>query len=269
MKNTNNKLEGFGPVYWVTLKTSIERQSLMQDQFNNLGIANHKAFYGFDCRETDPYSTPGFLDGPCINMLPPGHICSVISHLQAIENWYSTEDSEYLIVMEDDMYLGSVQYWNFTWQDISTRLPNDWEIVQLSLIRENFIPRSFMRVRYRYANNWSAGAYMLKRSYAKKLIDRFFTNTGFYFDLESLDGDIIPLIENVLFEINYGWGAYTLPLFNENISIPSSFYPHFIDTEHKFDSHINSAKFIQKWWKTSGKNKTVEELMAPTFLYLH
>ena len=268
MKSISDKLQGFGPIYWVTLKTSLERQSLMQDQFNNLGISNHKAFYGFDCRETDAYSIPGFLDGPCIRSIPPGHICSVISHLQAIKEWYSSEDSEYLVVMEDDMYLGSVQYWNFTWQDIILRLPDDWEVVQLSLIRETPISQSFMRLRYRYNNNWSAGAYMLKRSYAKKLIDKFFTNTGFYFDVYSLGDHLLPLIENVLFEINEEWGAYTIPLFNENVSIPSSFYPNFIDTEHKFDSHVNSAKFIQEWWETLGKDKSVDELMAPTFLYL-
>ena len=34
-------------------------------------------------------------------------------------------------MMEDDCSLDLVKYWNFTWRDFFSRIPYDWDVVQM------------------------------------------------------------------------------------------------------------------------------------------
>ena len=66
------------------------------------------------------------------------------------------------------------------------------------------------------------------------------------------------MVENIIYGVE-NENIYTLPVFIEDISFKSTFYPEFIDNEHKHNQ-IESANFLINWWEKHGKTKTIENL---------
>ena len=79
-------------------------------------------------------------------------------------------------------------------------------------IREDF---GNFKLRERYWDDWSATAYILKREYAKKIIDTYIREDSYH--LEIPNSSVMPLIENILFT-SLG-KTYTYPIFVEDIKL--------------------------------------------------
>lgn len=186
-----------------------------------------------------------------------GAIAATISHLKAISEWYYNSDSECAIFFEDDMLIQSVNDWNFTWEEFFNELPKDWDVIQLSLIKTE-IQESDMKLNHRnWDINWSAGSYLIKKTYAKKLIDLYFNDKKYFLKIE-YNETAIPYIESILFSPAVK-NAYTIPLFYENINFVSTFYQHFIESTHK-ESQVDSSNYVKYWWKIKGKELTLDDL---------
>jgi hypothetical protein len=99
---------------------------------------------------------------------------------------------------------------------------------------------------------------LIRRNYAKELIDYFYQNEKFYLKVKGND-PTIPCIEHCLFVLGTE-DVYTIPLFYENINFVSTFYQHFIQKTHK-DLQIDSSNYVKYWWKIAGSNKTLNHLM--------
>jgi GR25 family glycosyltransferase involved in LPS biosynthesis/predicted O-methyltransferase YrrM len=252
-----NKLTNFPPVYYISLSDSIDRQQSFENQFLLNGIENVKMIEAYDGRKIDYCIENDTVDGLHFHQMDSGGIAATISHLKSIGEWYNNSDSEYAIFFEDDMSIQSADDWNFNWEDFVSILPKNWKVIQLSLIKEHWIEDNDMKLNLRNWWNWSAGSYLIRRNYAKELIDHFYQENKYYLKIKDHDS-LIPCIEHCLFSLA-NEDAYTIPLFYENTNFVSTFYQHFIEQTHK-GSQIDSSNYVKYWWKIKGRDKNLDDL---------
>jgi len=250
-----NKFKNFPPVYYISLEDSYERQKSMNLQLNLLGIINKTMIAAYDGRNVD-YKDNELVEGLHFNHMDSGQIAVVMTHLKAIKDWYYNTNTDCAVFLEDDVTFETSQYWNFTWDDVMTSFPKNWKVIQLALIKEDSLKETDMKFHSRNWWNWSAGAYLITREYAKVLIDNFCDEDRYKLKINK-DLRLIPLVENVIY-IAAGTDAYTLPLFTEDTSHLSTFYQYFIEDKHK-GGQIQSSQFILEWWKTNGKTFKLQE----------
>ena len=105
------KLKGIGPIYYINLDGQPERKEYMDDQFKYWEIEDYTRISAYDGREDD---LSHILKGRYPENMTSGEIGCVTSHLKAIKHWYETSDSPYAIMMEDDVSLDLVRFWNFS-----------------------------------------------------------------------------------------------------------------------------------------------------------
>ena len=244
-----NKLKDFPTAYYISLEESVDRQKNITEQFSQYGITPipiiSKRF-----AESDDIVT-----GKYLHQLNAGTTGCCVSHLKAIKEWYNTTNEDYAFFCEDDLSLETVEHWNFTWSEFVSNLPSDWDCIQLLPIRGDYLE---IKLRERWWNDWSVTAYILTRSYAKKIIDTFCI--GNTYNLELSNQDIMPLIENIIYSSGK---TYTIPLFVECTNFGSTFSSE-DDADVKDgqkNNHYYSQEFLSNWWKTQGINSNIETLM--------
>jgi GR25 family glycosyltransferase involved in LPS biosynthesis len=223
------KLKNFPPVFVVSVKSSTDRRKYLKKELDKYHINN--VYYGIfdiwsDCK--DQYLVTG-------NNLQDLHIGSygpVTSHILINKYWIENTSHEYVIVMEDDTCFDFVKYWDFTWSDFYQKLPEDWELVQLSIMRE-FPDDLKLELRSRYNKDLGCQIYLIKRDYAERVVSRYHRDYGFDLSIPPTDltfdhnGEIevwhdcqlVPYVENIMYE-SIG-RAYSCPLFFEKVDIPT------------------------------------------------
>ena len=158
------KLKGIGPIYYINLDGQPERKEYMDDQFKYWEIENYTRISAYDGREDD---LSHILKGRYPENMTSGEIGCVTSHLRAIKHWYETSDSAYAIMMEDDVSLDLVRFWNFSWRDFYCRIPYDWDCVQIAIICTGDV---HVKIHKRFVNEFSTACYIINRHHAEKLI---------------------------------------------------------------------------------------------------
>lgn len=243
-QKSKNKLEGLSKVYYVSLEESLDRQKNIQTQFLEYGIS----LYGIISKRFS--ECDDVVTGKYVYQLNDGTKGCCVSHLNALKHWYENCNDEYGFFCEDDLSLETVKYWDFTWQEFINSLPDDWDSVQLLTIREDF---GDFKLRERQWNDWAVTAYIVKREYAKRLIDTYIQGDTYCLDIPN--ADIMPLIENIIFT-TLG-KTYTIPLFVEETNFNSTY-----STEQDSDvkdgqktNHYHSNKAVLEYWKTKTTTK--------------
>jgi GR25 family glycosyltransferase involved in LPS biosynthesis len=125
------KLKNIPPIYYLNLDGQPERKDYMEEQFKYWEIENYTRISAYDGREDD---LSDIIKGRYPEDMTSGEIGCTTSHLKAIKHWIDTSDSPYAIFMEDDVDLDIVRFWDFTWTDFASKLPYDWDVVQLAII---------------------------------------------------------------------------------------------------------------------------------------
>lgn len=228
----SNILEEFPMVNCSSLSTCEDRRNYLDERFKE---------YNFDKINYHIYNkyNPGDykLKGNQLERLKESHIAITISHILTIKTWYDTTDEAYGFFCEDDISLETLQYWKFTWKEFMQNLPADWEAVQLCLISENDREIKFTK---RISWDWGGQAYILKREYAKKLLDAHYNDGTFDFTIPGLD--FVPCVEHMLFD---GIGiVYNFPLFVENLNFTSTYSEERPTNQRGYNHVIN-------YWKTN------------------
>jgi len=252
-----NKLQDFPTTYYVSLEECKDRQEKLEKAFSDYNVYP-KAILSKRYAESNDTIT-----GKFVYQLNDGTKGCCVSHLKAIQEWYENTNEEYAFFCEDDLSLETIEYWDFTWNEFISQLPEDWECVQLLTIRDDF---EGIELRERYWNDWGATAYILKRSYAKKIIDTYIKDT---YHLEIPNQEIMPLIENILFT-SLGQ-VYTIPLFVENIEFDSTFVGNDDDVnEGQKNNHIKAYNSVINLWKydseTDINDNSTEQFLMKTEL---
>ena len=238
------KLKGIGPIYYINLDGQPERKEYMDDQFKYWEIENYTRISAYDGREDD---LSHILKGRYPENMTSGEIGCVTSHLRAIKHWYETSDSPYAIMMEDDVSLDLVRFWNFSWRDFYCRIPYDWDCVQIAIICTGDV---HVKIHKRFVNEFSTACYVINRHHAEKLIRLHCRG-----DKYKLDNGVRP--RPVADDLLYNSGnTYSLPLLLYKIELGSSIHPEHIDVFHK-----GNFKVQDNYWTTSGSDMSIEERM--------
>ena len=245
-----DKLNNFPFVVYITLEEFIERGEFMESQLNKYEIP-HKKYLTKRLSEM----TDVIVHNSNIPQLGTG-IC--ISHLNAMRWWYENSTDEYVIVCEDDHSFESIDYWEFTWDEFMSRLPFDWECVQLIRIispAEDYSTVDILQNLSILSGRWWGGASLMRRSYVKKLLDRHVVDDKTY-NLFVQSAYLQSLLENILY-VDAGI-VYNFPMLVEKISLDSTSRPPNITDEEYAQGkmhHIMSRNMIIDCWEKSGKLK--------------
>lgn len=246
-----NKLFNFPKVNCMSLFESVERRATLTKQFelygvNDINFSLSKKFENSNVLVTGKHS----------NTLLNGTKGCCVSHLKNIKQWLenSQETEEYGFFCEDDLSLEPVLFWNKTWREYIKELPEDWECVQLVVINDDI---NSLNCSKRKWNDWSVTAYILKRNFAKKIINHYCIGDTYKLELPEPNSEIQPLMENLLYTVGQ---TYTLPLFVENLNFKTTILPDNKDinatSQHKVH-HIAAANNVLQLWKNK-KTKIVD-----------
>lgn len=249
-----NKLEGLPTIHYISLEESVDRRTNLENWFKKYNITNYNPHL-FKRFEEYNYE----IIGPYVHLLAPHSKGPIISHFTFLKEWYESSNEDYIMVVEDDLSLAPVEHWNFTWKEFENSLPNDWQCVQLVLIREyDCNDFSFEKRRDR---DWCAAAFLIKREYAKILLDRYFSNEIFNLDIENSTDP--PVIERLLFTNSSG--VYSFPLFVEDCYatkatlLPETAHAPLVNGQGYF--HHSSHDYVMNWWKNKGCRMNIKEIM--------
>lgn len=237
-----NKLENFGPVYLINLKDHKHRLKNAEQQFKKYKVKDYTIIEAIDGRNND---LSEIIKGEYPN-LKSSEIGCIASHIKALDHWLNTSDSEYAIIMEDDFSFDTVEYWQWDWNYVIKNIPDKAEIVQLILIQNEPIKFNLhKKMPYDYKKrmlySWSTACYLIKRSYAKALVNEHLVDGKYRLRNHGFRNQAADVI---LYNLG---NAYSMPLFTHIIDEKYA-----INSNH-FDFHTRSRNFINSWWQKNGK----------------
>lgn len=255
VNNLRFKFKKIPHIFYLNLDERQDKREYIEKQFQILGIknftrtsANRFSINTFDLWKTKILCEPS-------NEI--ARLSTLLNQFQVIIDWYDSNSSEYCIIAEDDVNFLTAKYWPFTWEYFFSKLPCNWDCVQLHVIGEYFVP---MGLSDRSNNNHSAACYLINRNFASKLKQmhyiedkfQFYDNYGYnssWLKYHYQSADFVPYKIGV---------TYTFPLFITNSDFLS-------------DSYKNSNNFMAKksdlvtleWWKKFIENKyTLEDIFS-------
>jgi GR25 family glycosyltransferase involved in LPS biosynthesis len=121
----NDKLQY--PIYWINLDRSKDRYNSIINQFHKYNIKNHKRINAINGKNLESYN---YIIPE--NKRTNNELACTISHVKAILQAY-TDNTDYALIMEDDICLALVDKWSTSMNEIIKNAPSDWEILQLSV----------------------------------------------------------------------------------------------------------------------------------------
>lgn len=238
------KLKGIPKIYWLNLDGDTDRFNYMINQFKYWDIDNHIHISGYDGRIDDVSSN---LKGTFPENISQNELGCCMSHLKAIKHFYQNTDDDYCLILEDDVNLDIVKYWNFTWIEFFSLLPYDWDCVQLTTICTGDI---HVKLHLKFINDFSAAAYLISRHHAAKILKNHIRG-----DKYKLDNGIKPraVSEDTILDSGK---TYTIPIFLYNLNFGSTIHQEHISIFHKapHDSLLN-------FWKQNGPEINIREYM--------
>jgi len=212
------------------------------------------------------------------------HLGVLFSHLLTIKWWYEHTAEDVCTIMEDDVDFSTIEYWNFSYVEFMEKLGTRWDVVQLCASFQ-FPFAMYPRVRTDMDNG--AVCYIIKRCYAKKLIDYYFDeNGGFnvkhpvqysrnrlpFKDYAPYDSTVSDIVEASEFYQNYGristenliYGiglVYVFCLFNHNVEFKTTNH---IDSKKRLKNQVKFQKrshdYIKEWWVETGSKGSLGDI---------
>ena len=258
----SDKLKNFPKVYYISLEESVDRRENLEKQFAEYGITP-TAIVSKRWAECDDV-----LKGLLVDGIDDGTKGALVSHIKMVKKWYEETNDEWGFFCEDDISLETVKYWDFTWNQFMDKVPKDAVGVQMLVITKNFETFDLRKRKSPWYNDdFGATAYILKRNYAKKIIDKYcVSDSEFKVELyyPPFDSIFYPLVESSIFGLIskeedgmfYGFDFfYTIPLFVENVSnFSTTFVDHIAPEKNQKEDHCESAIEVLNYWKNKGLN---------------
>jgi hypothetical protein len=215
------KLRGLPHIYYLNLDGQPERKKYMEDQFAFWEIENYTRISAYDGREDD---LSDIIKGRYPDNMSSGEVGCVTSHLKTLEYFLENSDAPCALIMEDDCDLEVVKHWPFSWKDFYSKIPYDYDVVQLAIINPASV---HVQLHHRFVNDFSTACYLITRHHAQKLVN-FHCRDGKY----KLDQGVKP--RAVADDLIYNSGnTFSIPLFLYKIELGSSIHDIHIDVFHR------------------------------------
>lgn len=165
-------LDNFPKVLWINLDKSINRRKYMERLLSIHKIVNTRiiAIDGTNSSNTQLYNV-------CIpnkNLSHAENACTC-SHLKAMKYFIDTMDDERIIIFEDDVSFDFLNFIPFNWSEFEKKLPENYEIIQLAITSEKSVVTSKLIRTYPNDKFFCSAAYMITRTAAKKLLERYYS----------------------------------------------------------------------------------------------
>ena len=248
-----DKLKNIPHIRYINLDERVDRRNYLENEFKKYGISNYVRI------SANRYGPHNYEDWEKQLIFEArknkiSYISILVNQLQSIIDWYDENISETCLILEDDLNFSTVKYWHFDWDYLVSRLPCNWDCVQLHIIGERYIPMGLTR---RTKNNHGATCYLINRRYAKKLIDMHYVNGKFKFYNNYGYEKNWPIYhyqspDFVPYEIGI---TYSFPIFITNSTFGSDCY----------DGKINmmarkSDSLVLKWWREGSQKYSLDDL---------
>lgn len=238
------KLKGLPPIYYINLDGQPDRAQYMEDQFKHWEIEQYERVSAYDGRQDD---LSDIIKGRYPDNMSSGEVGCVTSHLKALKHWLDTSDAPCALIMEDDCDLETAKHWPFSWKDFYSKVPYDYDVVQLAIINPAQV---HLKLHKRFVNDFSTACYLITRHHAQKLISLHCRD-----DKYKLDQAVKP--RAVADDLIYNSGnTFSIPLFLYKIELGSSIHPEHIDYFHR-SSHDGLLHF----WEHQGHDMNIDDLM--------
>ncbi len=230
------KLKGFPHVYCINLDGEPHRWQSMEEMLKYWEIEDYTRISAYDGREDD---LSDILKGRYPDNMSSGEVGCVTSHLKALKEFLKT-DAPCALVMEDDCDINTVTHWGFNWRDFYSRLPYDYDVVQLAIINPAQVHVPLHR---RFVNDFSTACYIITRHHAEKLVRLHCRG-----DKYKLDQGVKP--RAVADDLIYNSGnTFAIPLFLYKIELGSSIHDIHIDVFHK-----SSYEGLWQFWRNQSSD---------------
>ena len=232
------KLKNLPPIYYINLEAEPERKIYMETQFKYWDIDNYTRIEAYDGR--DDRDLGHILKGRYPDSMSSGEVGCTTSHLKALKHYLDTSDAPCALIMEDDCDLGTAAHWPFTWRDFYSKVPYDYDVVQLAIINPAQIN---VQLHKRFVNDFSTACYLIHRRHAKKLMDLHVRG-----DKYKLDNGVKP--RAVADDLIYNSGnTFAMPLFLYKIEMGSSIHKEHVDVWHR-----SSYNGLWTFWREQSVN---------------
>ena len=254
-----NNLSNFPPVYYVNLDFRDDRKKSIEKSFHDYKILNYTRisasnFLGSEHEKWEHL----VLDIDNINkiIIDFSSIGNTLSHLEAIETWLNTSNTETAIIMEDDCDITISDYWKFDWNTLMNNLPFNWDCIQLCMDHHSIIP---FFIHPQLKDTGSASCYLINRPYAEKVLRLHKCSQGYYLHNRNGDYSYRNHCSLIDYLITRTGKTYSFPIFTININFSS---------DHEYDDnlhprHIPCRNAVVDFWK----NKSHEFDINDFFFY--
>ena len=204
-----NNLKNFPPVYYVNLDSALDRKENIEKSFKHYNIHNYTRISASNYLGSEQEKWEHLVLDTEIKC-GANYVGCTLSHLEAIETWLNTSDTETAVIMEDDCDITVSDYWNFDWDTLVSNLPFNWDCIQLCMDHHSIIPfylHPIMR------DSGSASAYLINRPYAEKVLRLHKFSEGYKLSNRINDygyKEISSLIDYLILETGK---TYSFPVF--------------------------------------------------------
>ena len=253
-------LKGIPPILWINLDRSKDRYDYMNNLFNKYNLINER----ISACDGNNYKDFSIIDDDYIQETKDKkyEIGTLCSHLKAIEYFANSDDlGDLIIITEDDLSFEYLPYWGYKLSSYILHTPKDFEILQLaqtyytitfleSFLQDNYV----LRIRKHPINYvWGAVAYAIKKSCAKKIVNKFIRKIDGKYDLNYLKQHcyneafkrVTLLSDYFLYKHNI---TYTIPLFTTNNDFDTNIH---INIHSNIpESHTESKKVLSEHIKS-------------------
>jgi len=223
-------MNGIDIIYWINLEYSVDRYNNMMKILELFPVQNIR-INAIDGKNINIYNR---FSANVFDKTNSEYAC-LLSHLITIKQ-FSESEYDTCLILEDDVNLEFVKYWNASIKDIISKAPKDWEILMLTYITDTPLKSD-----YTYNNNnvyiFSTAAYILNKKAAIKFIKEIYIDNKF-----TLGSDKIHTADEFLFDtfITYTYKYAYFIYENNNDST--------IHTNH-YEYHKKSKNIIIETWK--------------------
>lgn len=235
-------------VYWINLKRAKSRRIHMERIFTHPFFTGktieHFSAYDwkidnimdwFKIRDSNGTSSQNYERIKKNNKkLTPGEYACLLSHLETIRR-FSNSQYELALIFEDDITMDYYKYWDKPIETIIKEAPEDWEILQLCYISDNYVCNELYKTNNNYNddidNTYSCAAYIINKKAANKISDLYKNN---HYDLDhTYQHEADFLLYYLLKTYVYKYPYFTYRTNNDSFLHPSH-----------IKAHIRSKKYI-------------------------
>lgn len=217
MKNLSN----FPPVYYINLDSRIDRKESIEKSFEKYNITNYTRISASKYLGSEKEKWEHLILDKKVKC-SASDVGATLSHLEAIETWLNTSNTEVAIIMEDDCDISISDYWTFDWNILMENIPFNWDCIQLCMNHHLIIP---FHLHPMMRDSGSASCYLINRHYANKVLKLHKFPEGY--KLVNRIGD--PKYQEIASHIDYlifdTGKTYSFPVFTVNTEFHSDQRP--------------------------------------------